>query len=150
LIAVLYILDTDMLIFMLRGLKAPTRQRARRDKALALVARCREAQARGDTVGLSAVTVSELEFGAYKSADYDSEIAAVRKLLVPFEILDYDGATCPSHYGRIRHELEQAGQTIGAMDLLIAAHVLARAATLVTNNLAHFRRVSGLSVTRWP
>jgi tRNA(fMet)-specific endonuclease VapC len=150
LIAVLYILDTDMLIFMLRGLKAPARQHARRDKALALVARCRQAQAQGDRVGLSAVTVSELEFGAYKSGDYNSEIVAVRKLLAPFEVLDYDGATCPPHYGRIRHELEQAGQTIGAMDLLIAAHALALAATLVTNNLAHFRRVSGLSVTRWP
>jgi tRNA(fMet)-specific endonuclease VapC len=150
LIAVLYIFDTDMVIYMLRGLKAPARQRARRDKALALVSRCREAQAQGDVVGLSAITVSELEFGAYNSDDHETEIAAVRKLLVPFEVLDYDGATCPAHYGRVRHELEQAGQAIGAMDLLIAAHALALAATLVTNNLAHFQRVSGLLVTRWP
>jgi tRNA(fMet)-specific endonuclease VapC len=146
---VLYVLDTDMLIFMLRGLRATARQRGRRERALALVGRCREAQANGDEVGLSAITVSELEFGAYNSSDYDAEIVAVRKLLTPFEILDYDGATCPRHYGRVRHELEQAGQTIGAMDLLIAAHVLALAATLVTNNLAHFQRVSGLSVVRW-
>jgi tRNA(fMet)-specific endonuclease VapC len=149
-IAVLDVLDTDMVIFMLRGLKAPRRQRARRDKALALLARCREAQAAGDVVGLSAITVSELEFGAYNSGDYDTEIAAVRKILTPFEVFDYDGATCPAHYGRIRHELEQAGQAIGAMDLLIAAHVLALGGTLVTNNLAHFQRISGLSVTRWP
>ena len=146
----LYILDTDMVIFMLRGLKAPARQRARREKALALVARCRAAQANGDVVGLSAVTVSELEFGAYNSGDYDTEIVAVRKILTPFEVLDYDGATCPAHYGHIRHELEQGGQVIGAMDLLIAAHALALTATLVTNNLAHFQRISGLSVTRWP
>lgn len=149
-IAVLYMLDTDMVIFMLRGLKAPARQRARRDKALALVARCREAQAKGDVVGLSAITVSELEFGAHKSGNYDTEILAVRKILVPFDMLDYEGETCPAHYGRIRYELEQAGQTIGAMDLLIAAHALALGATLVTNNLAHFRRISGLSVTGWP
>jgi tRNA(fMet)-specific endonuclease VapC len=148
--AVLYILDTDMVIFMLRGLKAQTRQRARRDKAVALVARCQEAQAKGDVVGLSAVTVSELEFGAYKSGNHDTEILAVRKILTPFEVFDYDGLTCPAHYGRIRHELEEAGQAIGAMDLLIAAHSLALAATLVTNNLAHFQRVTGLSVTRWP
>ena len=77
-----------------------------------------------------------------------TEIVAVRKILTPFEVFDYDGTTCPSHYGRIRHELEQAGQAIGAMDLLIAAHALALAATLVTNNLAHFQRISGLSVTR--
>ena len=146
----LYILDTDMVIFMLRGLKAQTRQRARRDKAVALVARCQDAQANGDLVGLSAVTVSELEFGARKSGDYDTEILAVRKILTPFEVFDYDGLTCPAHYGRIRNELEEAGQAIGAMDLLIAAHSLALAATLVTNNLAHFQRVTGLSVTRWP
>ncbi len=146
----LYVLDTDTIIFMLRGLRAPARQRARREKALGLVARCREAQASGDEVGLSAITVSELEFGAYNSIDHDAEMAAVRKLLTPFEILDYDGATCPPHYGRVRHELEQSGQSIGAMDLLIAAHALALAATLVTNNLVHFQRVSGLAVVRWP
>jgi tRNA(fMet)-specific endonuclease VapC len=149
LIAVLYMLDTDMVIFMLRGLRAPARQRLRRDKAMALVTRCREAQASGDEIGLSAITVSELEFGAFKSADYDAEIVAVRKLLTPFEVLDYDGASCPAHYGRVRHELEKAGQMIGAMDLLIAAHALALTATLVTNNLAHFQRIRGLSVTRW-
>jgi tRNA(fMet)-specific endonuclease VapC len=139
-----------MVIFMLRSLRAPPRQRARREKALAVVARCRDVQAKGDTVGLSAITVSELEFGAYKSRDYEGEIAAVRKILTPFEILDYDGTICPEHYGRIRHELEQAGQAIGAMDLLIAAHALALSATLVTNNLAHFQRVSGLRVILWP
>jgi tRNA(fMet)-specific endonuclease VapC len=143
-------LDTDMVIFMLRGLKASARQRARREKALALVARCRAAQANGDVVGLSAITVSELEFGAYNSGDYATEIVAVRKVLTPFELFDYDAATCSAHYGRIRHELEQGGQVIGAMDLLIAAHALALTATLVTNNLAHFQRISVLSVTRWP
>jgi tRNA(fMet)-specific endonuclease VapC len=148
--AVLYLLDTDTVIFMLRGLKAPARQRARRDKALALVARCRETQAKGDIVGLSAITVSELEFGACHSADYDAEIVAVRKLLTPFEVFDYDGVACPPHYGRVRHQLERAGVPIGAMDLLIAAHALALNATLVTNNLAHFQRVAGLSVLRWP
>lgn len=146
----LFVLDTDMVIFMVRGLKATTRQRARRDKALALVERCRQAQADGDVVALSAVTVSELEFGARNSGQYDDEIAAVQKILLPFEILDYDGTACPHHCGRIRHELEQAGQAIGAMDLLIAAHALAHSATLVTNNLAHFQRVQGLSVVRWP
>jgi predicted nucleic acid-binding protein len=102
LIAVVYVLDTDMVIFMLRGRKAPARQRVRRDRALALVARCRKAQAQGDVVGLSVVTVSELEFGACKSGNYDTEIVAVRKILVPFEVFNYEGPNCPAHYGRIR------------------------------------------------
>jgi tRNA(fMet)-specific endonuclease VapC len=145
----IYLLDSDLLIFMIRGLKASPRQRAQRDRATKLVERCRQAQKEGDVVGVSAITVSELEFGARKSHRYEDEIAAVQKILLPFEIFDYDAVTCPPHYGRIRHELEQKGETIGAMDLLIAAHALGLDATVVTNNLAHFRRVSGLKVITW-
>ena len=87
--------------------------------------RCREAQAAGDLVGLSALTVSELEFGARNRGNYEAEIAAVQKVLTPFEIHDYDAVRCPEHYGRIRHELETKGQTIGSMDTLIAAHAMA-------------------------
>jgi len=144
-----YLLDTDLLIFMIRGLKSSTRQTARRQRAMNLVDRCRKAQAAGDIVGLSAVTVSELEFGARHSEQYDVEIAAMRKVLAPFHIYDYDAVSCPVHYGRVRHELETIGQTIGSMDLLIAAHALSLDATVVTNNETHFERVTGLKVVNW-
>jgi tRNA(fMet)-specific endonuclease VapC len=144
----IYLLDTDTLIYMIRGLKATSR-RGQRERALRLVERCRSAQNEGHTVGVSAITVSELEFGARKSGRYEKESAAVAKILAPFEIYDYVALSCAPHYGHIRHELEQAGQTIGAMDLLIAAHALGLDATLVTNNLAHFQRVPGLKVTDW-
>jgi tRNA(fMet)-specific endonuclease VapC len=145
----IYLLDTDLLIFMIRGLKASTRLATHRDRAAALVDRCRKVQSGGDSVGLSAVTVSELEFGARNSGNYEDEIAAVSKVLTPFELYDYDGLLCPRQYGRVRHELEAAGQALGSMDLLIAAHALALDATLVTNNDAHFARVSGLKVVNW-
>ena len=103
----------------------------------------------GHAVGVSAVTVSELAFGAWKSGRPEDESAAVAKILAPFDIYDYEAVICAPPYGRIRHDLEQAGQVIGAMDLLIAAHALGLDATLVTNNLAHFRRVPGLKVTDW-
>ena len=41
------------------------------------------------------------------------------------------------------------GKTIGAYDLLIAAHARRTGATLVTNNEREFRRVPGLSVENW-
>jgi tRNA(fMet)-specific endonuclease VapC len=110
---------------------------------------CRKVQAAGDSVGLSALTVSELEFGARCSGKYDNEIAAVRKVLTPFDVYDYDAVSCPEHYGRIRHQLEAAGRSIGSMDLLIAAHALALDATLVTNNHAHFSRVDRLKTANW-
>jgi len=103
----------------------------------------------GEAVGLSAVTISELEFGARLSDDYQEEMSAVRKILAPFDIYDYDGVACPPHYGRIRHELEAKGLTIGSMDLLIAAHAVALDATLVSNNVVHFSRVPGLRTANW-
>ncbi len=144
----IYLLDTDLLIFLIRGLKT-TRRRQQRQQATAILERCRKAQAEGDAVGLSAVTVSELEFGARQSGNYEDEIAAVQKILTPLDVYDYDAVLCPQHYGRIRHELEVAGRSIGAMDLLIAAHALALGGTLVTNNDAHFSRVEGLRVVNW-
>jgi len=145
----IYLFDTDLLIFMIRGLKLSAGRAADRQRATALMDRCREAQAEGDSVGLSAVTVSELEFGARHSGKYDDEMAAVSKVLTPFDLHDYDALACPQRYGQIRHELETKGQTIGSMDLLIAAHALALDATLVTNNDGHFSRVKGLKVANW-
>lgn len=74
---------------------------------------------------------------------------AVRKVLAPFDIYDYDAVLCPMHYGLIRHDLERKGMTIGSMDLLIAAHALALDAKLVSNNREHFSRVAGLTVVAW-
>jgi tRNA(fMet)-specific endonuclease VapC len=144
----IHVLDTDTLISMIRGLK-PRQRPAGRQRAERLVQRCRETQAAGASVGLSAVTISELEFGARNSGRYDVEVAAVHKILTPFDIYDYDGLAAPPQYGRIRHDLERRGLAIGSMDLLIAAHALALDATLVTSNLSHFSRVAGLRVVNW-
>jgi tRNA(fMet)-specific endonuclease VapC len=146
--AVIYLDDTDAVIFIARALKS-RRRPSQRQGAEHLVRRCRDAQAAGEVVGLSAVTVSELEFGARLSGQYESERQAVHKVLTPFDIFDYDGVLSPSHYGRIRHELEAKGITISSMDLLIAAHALALEATLVSNNVAHFSRVGGLKTANW-
>jgi len=145
----IYLFDTDLLIVMIRGLKASTSRAADRQRAEGLMARCRKAQADGHSVGLSAVTVSELDFGARRSGKYEDEMAAVSKVLTPFDLYDYDALSCPQRYGQIRYELETRGQTIGSMDLLIAAHALALDATVVTNNDAHFSRVKGLKVVNW-
>src|SRR5687767_4336751 len=130
---------------MARGQK-PTSKAAQREKAGRVIGRCAAAQAAGDSVGLSAITVSELEYGAQLSGQYEEELKAVRKLLTPFDLFPYDPIVCPAHYGRIRSALEAKGQIIGSMDLLIAAHALALDATLVSNNVVHFSRVSELRV----
>jgi tRNA(fMet)-specific endonuclease VapC len=144
----IHLLDTDLFIAMMRGGKRSARRR-QRQQAILLESCCRKTQAAGDAVGLSAVTVSELEFGAQVSGRYEEEMQAIRKVLAPFKLYDYDATDCPRRYARIRHELECSGRTIGALDTLIAAHAMALSAVLVTNNEAHFGRVSGLTVVNW-
>lgn len=149
----IFLLDTDTLVFMARGLKlaAPKNERQQERFRLAgkIVAQCRRQQALGNEIGLSAITVAELEYGAHHSGDYEKEIAAVRKVLMPFVGYEFDATACAESYGRVRHALETGGKTIGAMDLLIAGHALALSATLVTNDTAHFSRVPGLKCANW-
>src|SRR5207247_2264382 len=97
----------------------------------------------------SAITISELEFGARNSGRYEEEIAAVHKVLSPFDALAFDATKAPERYGLVRHVLERAGTPIGAMDLLIAAHALSVDATLVTGNQEHFGRIDGLKIAQW-
>jgi tRNA(fMet)-specific endonuclease VapC len=148
-----YLLDTDTLVYLVRGLKITTpkneRQNDRVRRAKRIVARSRRSQEGGDAVSLSAITVAELEYGARKSGDYATEIAAVRKILAPFLTADFDPTNCAEHYGAVRHTLEIAGATIGAMDMLIASPAKALGATLVTNNLSRFARIAGFSCENW-
>jgi tRNA(fMet)-specific endonuclease VapC len=85
---------------------------------------------------LSVITAAELRFGAAKSG---SARIPVLPLAVPAD----------AEYRDIRSQLEAARQPIGPNDLLIAAHVRASRATVVTANTAEFRRVPDLSVENW-
>jgi len=149
----IYLLDTDTLIYMARGLKMAAQKNERQRECFRLAgkiaAHCRRQQSLGNEVGLSAITIAELEYGARNSSDYEKEIAAIGKILMPFVCFEFDATACAECYGAVRHALEIIGKTIGAMDLLIAGHALALQATLVTNDTAHFSRVPGLKCANW-
>ena len=50
---------------------------------------------------------------------------------------------------KVRSDLKRRGEMIGTNDLMIAAHARSLGATLVTNNMREFVRVSGLAVENW-
>src|SRR5580698_9320796 len=100
------------------------------------------------SVGVSIITVAELQFGAVKSLQPQRNRAALEQFLLPLEILEY-GSAAAFCYGDVRARLEKSGTPIGPLDTLIAAHAKSLNATLVTNNLAEFRRVPGLKVEDW-
>jgi len=99
-------------------------------------------------VGVSAITVAELEYGVARSARQEKNTEALQMFLAPLEILPFDDRAAV-HYGRIRAQLEGKGTPIGSMDLLIAAHALSIAAVVVTSNEGEFRRVPGLEIVNW-
>ena len=128
-----YLLDTNIVIAAMKG-NAAVGARRETTSLEALV--------------LSTVVLGELEFGAEKSAHSGRNRARLAELAerLPLAVVD---AETSRRYGRIRAELEQAGTPIGANDTWIAAQALALDATLVTDNIREFSRVSGLSVENW-
>ncbi len=99
-------------------------------------------------IGMSAITLAELQFGVAKSQAPQRNQDALDEFLIPLEILPFSDSAAHS-YGQIRAALERQGEVIGANDLLIAAHALSLDALLVTNNTREFERVAGLKLANW-
>ena len=99
-------------------------------------------------IGISMITVAELEYGVSKSLYPQQNRAALQKFLSPINLYDFD-ANASALYGILRAKLETKGITIGSLDMLIAAHALSLNCTLVTNNTREFERVEGLEIENW-
>ena len=99
-------------------------------------------------IGVSAIVVSELQYGVAKSSQLQRNQQRLDAFLAPFQVVPYDKAAALA-YGNIRAALEKNGQLIGREDLLIAAHALANDFTLVTNNEHEFLRVPNLKIENW-
>jgi tRNA(fMet)-specific endonuclease VapC len=99
-------------------------------------------------VAISSIVAAELWTGVMKSGDRPRNEQALREFLAFVEVLDWP-VEASRVYGEIRAALEAKGRSIGAMDLLIAAHALHERATLVTRNRGEFARVAGLRIEAW-
>jgi len=129
-----YLLDTNICVFLIR-----------RKSATVLT---RFGQFGIDELGVSAVTLAELRYGADKSRRPEQNHAALDEFLVPLAVVDFDSQAA-AHYGRLRAELERRGTPIGPLDTMIAAAALSLGVPLVTNNTAEFSQVPGLRVEDW-
>jgi tRNA(fMet)-specific endonuclease VapC len=97
-------------------------------------------------IGLSAVAVHELYYGAFRSQRREHNAGLVDGLL--FEVLSFDREDARES-GEIRAALAKRGTPIGPYDVLIAGQARARGLTLVTANTDEFTRVDGLAVEDW-
>jgi tRNA(fMet)-specific endonuclease VapC len=99
-------------------------------------------------VGVSSITVAELQYGVQKSQYPERNRQALEQFLVPLVIAEFDYSAAAA-YGAIRAALERQGTPIGSLDMLIAAQALCLDVTLVTNNVREFSRVPDLKLVNW-
>ena len=127
-----YVLDTNALVQVLRGPGSSVESRLRTLEP--------------DDVGVSAVVMHELYYGAFRSERPESNLAVVEEIgLTVVELAREDAREA----GRLRATLAAAGLPIGPFDVLIAGQAVARGLTLVTRNTREFARVDGLAVQDW-
>ena len=127
-------LDTNVCIYIIRKKPEAVLRRLQRSRV--------------SDIGISSITLSELEYGVAKSSKPQQNKLALTEFLAPVEILPYDDLAA-QQYGELRAHLERKGKPIGSLDMLIAAHALSLKCILVTNNEAEFRRVPKLNIENW-
>lgn len=129
-----YMLDTNTCVLLIRKRGGLILKRMKRHSP--------------DDMCVSSVTLSELEYGAAKSANPARNRLALAEFMTPIRVAAYDDAVAPV-YGMVRAKLEKAGIPIGPLDTMIASHALALGMTVVTDNEREFCRVAGLKVQNW-
>lgn len=122
-----YLLDTNILIDHIRG--------KREIKIDVLEEGCT----------ISIITLAELYYGAAKSNDPKKTFTIIKKLLIDLglQVRTPDEETV-FDFGKMKAELEVKGTRLEDFDLLIAATAKAENLILVTKNLKHFKRITGL------
>jgi predicted nucleic acid-binding protein len=129
----MYLLDTDTVIYALKGQPDVVRN-------LALHA--------DDPLGVSVITLMELYYGTFRSAQVAGNLARVRALEKAVRVWDLQ-AGAAEVFGALKAQLESDGNRLNDFDLGIAACALVHNLTLVTHNSAHFARVRGLRLDDW-
>jgi tRNA(fMet)-specific endonuclease VapC len=131
--AIRYLLDTNAISYVLKGNFPRVRDRLVRLPI--------------GEVGISVITEAELRFGLAKLPQAAQLGIVVEEFLRRIEILPWNSEAA-QHYARQRAALEESGEPMGNLDLMIASQALAIGAIVVTNDHV-FRRVKGLRVEDW-
>ena len=132
----MYLFDTDILSQVLKRAPSPT-----------LLIRLAAVPAEQQFT--SAITVGEMVYGAYRSDRPDQFLRQLEERLWPnIRILPFNRAAAET-YGRLRAQWGGAGAPLAEPDLRIAAIALTHDLTMVTGNVRHFSRVSGLRTENW-
>lgn len=127
-----YLLDTDIVVFFLRGQKGIAQH-------LATLA--------PETVYISEVTVAELEYGNRCSGRYEENKELLNRFISSVNVIPFSDAI--RLYAKERYRLRRAGLSIEDFDLLIGCTSVANGLRMVTNNQKHYSRIEGILIEDW-
>ena len=100
-----------------------------------------------ERICLSVISEGELLYGLAKKPHAKSLRLLVQEFLKRVDVLVWD-TDVAERYGILRAELESSGNTLGSLDMQIAAHASQLGAVLVTNDQA-FKKIKQLKVEDW-
>ena len=129
----IHLLDTNTASYVIKGTIPRVRERLLRVPM--------------SDIAISAITEAELRFGVERRPDVVRLRTAVAEFLLLVEIQPWTSESA-KHYAIVRTALERAGQPMGNLDMLIAAHALATESVLVTHDRA-FQSVKHLKTQDW-
>jgi tRNA(fMet)-specific endonuclease VapC len=128
-----YLLDTDTLIFWLKG-KSQIEAKAR---FFGL-----------EQLAYSTISHAELHFGAYNSQYIEKNLLAINLIEQKLRLLDFDKRAAEL-FGKIKAQLKRQGNLVLDADMMIASIAISNHLILVTNNSRHFQRISDLKLENW-
>jgi tRNA(fMet)-specific endonuclease VapC len=129
----MYLLDTDIVIYSLKGHPVVKKNLERNLQA---------------AIKICIVTLMELYYGAYKSQNVAGNLGKIRRIEEAVEIISL-GRESAEVFAMLKADLEKAGTPLDDFDLILAACALSHDLILVTNNIKHFRRIQGLKLENW-
>ena len=128
-----YLIDTDIIIFALRG-----------DKTV--LAKFEENKS--IPISISMITYAELVFGAKRSQNERTNMLKVNRIreIYPVEELNIG---IMELFADIKANMYSKAMRIEDLDLFIAATAIYNDLTLVTNNTKHFKNIPLLKLENW-
>ena len=102
-----------------------------------------------NTLFTSSICIMELRFGSALREDFEKFWQKITKEIISRINIIPIGEIEALAAGDILADLRKSGQTIGLEDVLIAASAITNQFTMVTANIRHFSRITGLRIENW-
>ncbi|MCL5673126.1 MAG: PIN domain-containing protein [Deltaproteobacteria bacterium] len=128
-----YILDTDTIIYFLKG-----------DKDIVSMF----ISSNADMLFTTRINYAELIFGAYNSSKIKENLRIIKEFLSKLKIFEFDEDSADI-FGKIKSKLRSNGNIIADMDLMVAAISVRNDGMLITNNTRNFKRITELKIDNW-